>query len=107
MLMHNQMSSEKNIFLAMMDTMMIKMKEIPTDRSTENVFIGQMIPHHEGAIEMANYEIKKGKDFRMIQLAKSILAEQTDEVQQMKFWLKQPAFPTNNTPVWWKLNVCR
>jgi uncharacterized protein (DUF305 family) len=88
---HHHMSSipKKNTFLEMMDDMMVKMEAASIMKSAELDFILQMIPHHEGAIEMANYEITNGKKPEMIQLAKSILAEQTHEVQLMKLWLKQ------------------
>ncbi|OJV13251.1 MAG: hypothetical protein BGO21_15085 [Dyadobacter sp. 50-39] len=81
--------SQKNPFMAMMDTMMTKMEAAGGSISVETGFITQMIPHHEGAIAMANYQIKYGKSFVMIQLAKSILAEQTNELQKMKLWLVQ------------------
>lgn len=71
----------------MMDTMMVKMDDVPKVSSPESDFIWQMIPHHEGAIAMAKYEIGHGRDFMMIQLAKSILAEQTIDIQQMKLWV--------------------
>jgi len=87
----------KNIFLDMMDTMMQKMDDVPKATSPESDFILQMIPHHEGAIDMANYEIKHGKNFDMVQLAKSILAEQASDVQQMKLYLKQ--VPVNNKQI--------
>jgi uncharacterized protein (DUF305 family) len=88
--MHEMKTSSKNIFLMMMDTMMIKMNNALAGESVEANFIEEMIPHHEGAIEMAEYEIEYGKDFTMIQLAKSILAEQHIEVQQMRLWLQRP-----------------
>jgi predicted outer membrane protein len=40
---------------------------------------------------MAQYEIKYGKNAEMVQLAKSILAEQQSEIQQMDLLLKMPA----------------
>jgi uncharacterized protein (DUF305 family) len=94
---HHQVSSPKNIFLAMMDTMMVKMDDAPAGESTGACFILQMIPHHEGAIAMANYEIAYGKDFTIIQLAKSILIEQTYEIQQMRLWLRQSLPDTAKT----------
>jgi uncharacterized protein (DUF305 family) len=81
-------ATSNNAYLAMMDTMMTKMDGVPKPKSSETDFIQQMIPHHEGAIAMAKYEIQHGKNFDMIQLAKSILAEQTVEMQQMKLWLR-------------------
>ena len=96
--MDNQLpSQDKNIFLAMMDTMIVKMNNVPAGKSAEASFMLQMMPHHEGAIEMAKYEIQHGKNFTMIQLAKSILAEQTIEVQQMKLWLNQSPTDTIKT----------
>ncbi|WP_158642950.1 DUF305 domain-containing protein [Mucilaginibacter ginsenosidivorax] len=87
---HMHMSSSgKNVYLAMMDTMMTAMDKAPQSPLPTNDFMEQMIPHHEGAIAMAKYEIRHGKDFNMIQLAKSILQEQTNEVQQMRLWIKQ------------------
>ena len=80
---------DKNAFLAIMDSMMVKMEVASTNGSPEVAFIRQMIPHHEGAIAMAIYEIKHGQNFSMVQLAKSILAEQTLELQKMQGWLKQ------------------
>lgn len=83
------MDNKKNVFIAMMDTMMMKMDKVPKGQSAARTFVDQMMPHHEGAISMANYEIKHGKNFDMIQLAKSIKAEQQSELQQMKILLAQ------------------
>lgn len=82
-------SMNRNIFLKMMDTMMVEMAKVSDSGSTESNFVRQMIPHHEGAVSMADYEIRFGKDFETIQLAKSIRAEQKNEIQLMQIWLKQ------------------
>lgn len=95
---HTLSSSAKNIYLAMMDTMMVKMDDVPKISSPESDFMWQMIPHHEGAIAMAKYEINHGKDFTMIQLAKSILAEQTIEIQQMRMWLSHKPATSEKVP---------
>ncbi|WP_169521655.1 DUF305 domain-containing protein [Spirosoma spitsbergense] len=89
----------KNGFLAMMDTMMTNMANVPKDEPVEISFLQQMIPHHEGAMAMAMYEIQHGRDFSMIQLAKSILTEQASEVQQMRLWLKQRSTDISKSPV--------
>jgi uncharacterized protein (DUF305 family) len=80
---------QKNVYLALMDTMMVKMHDVPEGGSAEAYFIGQMIPHHEGAVAMADYEIKHGRASPMVQLAKSIRAEQAHELQLMRAWLGQ------------------
>jgi len=81
-------SQSKNVFLMTMDTMMRKMDTVKTGISPDYDFMSQMIPHHQGAIEMASYEIENGRNFLTIQLAKSILAEQAVEIQQMQGYKK-------------------
>jgi YVTN family beta-propeller protein len=83
------MGTHVNTYLLMMDTMMQKMTNVPAPVSAESDFNWQMIAHHEGAVQMARYEIVHGRDFSMIQLAKSILAEQQVEIQQMHLWLNE------------------
>lgn len=83
------MKENKNVFISIMDTMMTNMDKVPKGQSASKTFISQMIPHHEGAIAMAEYEIKHGKNFEMIQLAKSIKAEQKSELIQMRLLLSQ------------------
>lgn len=79
----------KNVYLSMMNAMMADMHNIPVGNTLQIVFLQQMIPHHEGALVMAKYEIAHGKNKKMIQLAKDIVAEQKSEIKQMQLWLKQ------------------
>jgi uncharacterized protein (DUF305 family) len=87
---HPMQPVTKNIYLLMMDTMMVNMDLAPKGKTAEQDFLFQMVPHHAGAVTMARYEITHGKNFEMIQLAKSILAEQQSELVLMKIWLNQP-----------------
>jgi uncharacterized protein (DUF305 family) len=48
------------------------------------LFLSQMIAHHEGAVEMANAEVRGGKHAEAVQLAKDIAASQTTEIADMK-----------------------
>lgn len=77
------------VYLTMMDTMMVRMEKAPTGHSPATTFLHQMIVHHQGAIAMANYEIIHGQNEEMVQLAKSIRVEQKSEIEQMQLWLKQ------------------
>jgi uncharacterized protein (DUF305 family) len=55
-------------------------------------FASMMIPHHQGAIDMAEGELKYGKDPAMRDLAKRIIADQKKEIKLMHDWMsKQPA----------------
>ncbi len=45
-----------------------------------------MIPHHQGAIDMAEVELRYGKDPAMKKLAAEIVAAQRTEIRTMKQW---------------------
>lgn len=49
-------------------------------------FIEQMIPHHEGAIAMANLALQKAKRPEIKTLATAIITAQTTEIQSMNGW---------------------
>lgn len=49
-------------------------------------FIKQMIPHHEGAIAMAQEALKRSQKDEVKTLAKSIINEQQGEIDEMKRW---------------------
>jgi uncharacterized protein (DUF305 family) len=48
-----------------------------------------MIPHHQGAIDMARIQMQYGKDAENRRMAEHILAEQQKELAAMKEWLRQ------------------
>ena len=50
-------------------------------------FLKQMIPHHEGAVEMAKALKAKENHRELQQLAESIISSQTAEIAQMRNWL--------------------
>jgi uncharacterized protein (DUF305 family) len=47
-------------------------------------FMRMMIPHHRGAVAMANAELRKGNDRALKTLAKNIIAAQQREIRQMR-----------------------
>lgn len=59
-------------------------------------FIEQMIPHHEGAIAMANLALIKAKHPEIKTLATAIISAQTTEIQSMSSWYKN--WFGNNVP---------
>ena len=55
-------------------------------------FVGMMLPHHQGVIDMAKYELAHGKDPAMLKLTRASVTAQDKEVAEMKAWqAKHPA----------------
>jgi uncharacterized protein (DUF305 family) len=50
-------------------------------------FVKSMIPHHQGAIDMAKAVLEYGKDEKVRKWAKQIIAAQESEIAEMKAWL--------------------
>lgn len=51
-------------------------------------FIERMIPHHEGAIDMAKLAKERSKTPEILALSDSIIQSQTNEISQMRQWYK-------------------
>jgi uncharacterized protein (DUF305 family) len=73
-------------FAASMKIMMENMNVRPTGKPDKD-FVLMMMPHHQGAIDMAKVELQYGTDPELRQLATDIVAAQEKEIAQMKAWL--------------------
>jgi uncharacterized protein (DUF305 family) len=71
--------------------MMMGMDSAPMTGDADKDFVAMMIPHHQGAIDMAKVELKFGKDATLRALAQAIVDAQEKEIAQMKAW--QQAHP--------------
>lgn len=74
------------------------MKRAPMNGMPEHDFITMMIPHHQGAIDMAKAVLLNTKDPELRNLAQGIITEQQNEIRVMQAWLQrhqgqQPAHP--------------
>ena len=59
----------------------------------EHDFVTMMIPHHQGAVDMAKALLLTTTDPVMRNMAQGILAEQQIEIQLMQQWLKDHPDP--------------
>jgi uncharacterized protein (DUF305 family) len=73
-------------FAASMRTMMRNMTVNPTGNPDKD-FVLMMMPHHQGAIDMAKVELQYGTDPELRRLATDIVAAQEKEIAEMKDWL--------------------
>ncbi len=66
-----------------------EMLTAPMDGNVDHDFATMMMPHHQGAIEMAEAELSYGKDPVMRRLAQEILVDQQSEIDAMSLWLNK------------------
>jgi len=53
-----------------------------------------MLPHHQGAVDMARAVLLYSQDPEIRNLALGIVAEQQNEIQVMQAWLKRHGYPS-------------
>ena len=61
-------------------------------------FIDAMVPHHQGAIAMAEVALKNAEHEEIIQLSRNIISSQQAEIEELKS-IKQEEFGTSNVPM--------
>ena len=73
----------------------------PTGSNTatafDQQFIDMMVPHHQGAVAMAEIARQRGEHPEIKQMAEAILSSQSEEIAQMKGW-RQSWFGSDQTP---------
>lgn len=90
-------TSQEAAFLAenqsAMDNMMAGMNVKPTG-DVDHDFTAMMIPHHEGAIAMAQAELQHGRNQQLLRIAQEIVVQQLQEIAAMRLAIGEPASPT-------------
>lgn len=74
-------------FQATMASAMLRMHRemaVATSGNADRDFAAMMIPHHRGAIEMAELQLLHGSDERLRRLAQGIIVEQSQEIAAMR-----------------------
>jgi uncharacterized protein (DUF305 family) len=64
----------------------------PATGNADQDFVAMMLPHHQGAVDMAKIELQYGHDAQLKRLARAIVAAQEKEIAFMRAWqAKHPA----------------
>jgi len=62
---------------------------VPPSGNEDRDFAAMMVPHHQGAVDMARIELQYGKNPVLRRLAQAIIVEQLQEIEVMQRELKQ------------------
>lgn len=81
------MSEAGKAYMDAMEKMDAPMMEALKTTDPDAAFVRGMIPHHQGAIDMAKAVLKYGKDPEVRRWAEQIIAAQEQEITEFRGWL--------------------
>jgi uncharacterized protein (DUF305 family) len=83
------MSPAGKAYMEAMKRMEQPMMQAAQSSDPDVAFVRSMIPHHQGAIEMARTVLQHGKDEQVKTWANQIIKAQEAEISEMQNWLEQ------------------
>ncbi|RZL49434.1 MAG: DUF305 domain-containing protein [Pedobacter sp.] len=87
----------KNVMMKAMDNSMMAMHKAKMTGNADYDFASMMIPHHEGAVVMADEVVKNGTSLELVAFSKKIIVAQQKEIAMFKDFLKTASQqPTKN-----------
>jgi len=96
-----QAATDAEKFVAENEAAMTKMMDGMSVKPSGNIdadFAAMMIPHHQGAIDMATAEIRYGHNEQLRRIAQEIIVDQLQEIAAMRLALGQPLPPSDPAP---------
>jgi YVTN family beta-propeller protein len=88
-------------FLAEDAAAMTKMVNDMTIKPTGNIdrdFVAMMVPHHDGAIDMARAELRYGHESALRRIAQEIVVDQIQQISLMRLAVGEPLPPSVSSP---------
>jgi uncharacterized protein (DUF305 family) len=89
--------TSEDAFRATNDSAMNKMMAGMTVKPTGDIdhdFVAMMVPHHQGAIDMAQAELLYGHNQKLLRICQEIVVEQLQEIAAMRLAIGEPASPS-------------
>ena len=88
-------------FLAENAAAMTKMMNDMTIKPTGDIdrdFVAMMVPHHQGAIDMAKAELRYGREAQLRRIAQEIIVDQVQQISLMRLAVGEPLPPSVSSP---------
>jgi hypothetical protein len=92
---------DETLFLAENDAAMAKMMVtmmIKPSGDVDKDFVDMMVPHHQGAIDMAQSVLRHGSNEQIRRLAQEIIVTQQQEIAAMRLAVGEPLPPSIASP---------
>jgi hypothetical protein len=77
---------------------MIAAMDIKPTGDVDADFVAMMVPHHQGAIDMAQAELRYGRNEQLRRMAQEIIVTQQQEIAAMRLAVGQPLPPSAPSP---------
>jgi uncharacterized protein (DUF305 family) len=77
---------------------MAKQMVMKNGKYADEAFIDAMVPHHQGAIEMARVALENAEHEEIKELSRNIISSQQAEIEQLKA-IKKEEFGTSRVPI--------
>jgi uncharacterized protein (DUF305 family)/predicted small secreted protein len=77
---------------------MARQMVVENGRYSDKAFIDAMVPHHQGAVEMAEVALQNAEHEEIKQLSRNIISTQQAEIEELKA-IKQQEFGTSRVPM--------
>jgi hypothetical protein len=94
-------TSMEALFLAENNAAMAKMMaamDVKPSGDVDADFVATMVPHHQGAIDMAHAELRYGRNEQLRRIAHQIIVTQQEEIAAMRLAIGQPLPPSAPSP---------
>jgi uncharacterized protein (DUF305 family) len=91
----------QRLFLAENAAAMTKMMNDMAIKPTGNIdrdFVAMMVPHHQGAIDMAQAELRYGREAQLRRIAQEIIVDQIQQISLMRLAVGEPLPSSVSSP---------